>query len=107
MVRKQICCALPDEVLKKFEQIDNETGVPVSRQIEMKLLGYSIVKEDYKTQSNDTETIFNIKDLSYSEAKIMILDYIGEKITILELADNLHLDLDQTAVIFSRILKGD
>ena len=107
MSRKiQVCCQIDEEDVKKMEKVRDETGVPVSRQIEMKLLGYSIIKEYDKTQFNDIE-IFNIKDLSYSEAKIMILDYIGDKITILELADNLHLDLDQTAVIYSIILKGD
>lgn len=106
MVRKQVCCALPDEVLKKFKQIDNETGVPISRQIEMKLRGYSIVKENENDFNSDMKS-YDVIDVTDDNAKYIIINYIKSKISISELAENLHLDLEQISNIISELFNGD
>ena len=41
---------IDEEMSKEFERIRDKTGLPVSRQIELKLMGYSIIEEDDKTQ---------------------------------------------------------
>ncbi len=47
MGKRQICFMIDEEALKEFEQIRDRTGLPVSRQIELKLTGYSIVEEKH------------------------------------------------------------
>ncbi len=45
MTKRQIIAQLDEETVKQFEKIRDETGVSISRQIDMKLRGYKIVKE--------------------------------------------------------------
>jgi len=45
MAKKQVCFMIDEEDLKTMEQVREATGIPVSRQIELKLKGYKIEKE--------------------------------------------------------------
>lgn len=47
MGKRQICFMIDEEILNEFEQIKNKTGLPIARQIELKLTGYSIVEEKH------------------------------------------------------------
>ena len=42
--KKAVSLSLSDELVKEMEKIREETGVPVSLQIELRLKGYKIVK---------------------------------------------------------------
>ena len=42
----QVCFRIDEELLKEMERIRDETGIPVSRQIELRLRGYVIKKAD-------------------------------------------------------------
>ena len=44
MAKRQICFQLEEEQAKEMEVIRDETGLPISRQLELKLKGYKIVK---------------------------------------------------------------
>ena len=44
MTRKQICFTADNEVYKKLEKIREETGIPISKIIELALKGYRIVR---------------------------------------------------------------
>ena len=44
MKKRKICVNLPEKMVKEFEKIKEETGVPISKQIELKLRGHKIVK---------------------------------------------------------------
>jgi len=46
MGKRQICIQVDEKTAKEMEKIRDETGVPISRQIELKLKGFKIVKED-------------------------------------------------------------
>lgn len=53
MTKRQICVQLDEDVAKSMEKLRDETGVPISRQIELKLKGFKIVKnEESTTESN-------------------------------------------------------
>ncbi|MCK5290979.1 MAG: hypothetical protein KAR39_03060 [Thermoplasmata archaeon] len=43
--KRQVCFMIDEDDAQAMEEIRKETGLPVSRQIEMKLKGYKIVKE--------------------------------------------------------------
>jgi len=46
-VRKmQVTTTLDEEIVKELEKTRDETGIPISRLIDMKLKGYKIVKID-------------------------------------------------------------
>lgn len=44
--KRQVCIMLNEGEVQAMERVREETGLPVSRQIEMKLKGYKFVKED-------------------------------------------------------------
>ncbi len=46
MGKRQICVQVDEKVAKKMEEIRDKTGIPISRQIELKLKGFKIVKDD-------------------------------------------------------------
>jgi len=46
MVKKQICFTVDEETAKELEKIRDETGIPVSKQVELSLKGYKIVKRE-------------------------------------------------------------
>ena len=48
--KKQVCILLDEEEYKKLDQIRKETGLPLSKIIELKLKGYEIVKRSEKQQ---------------------------------------------------------
>jgi len=43
--KRQVCIMLEESEVQAMEQVREMTGLPVSRQIEMKLKGYKVVKE--------------------------------------------------------------
>ena len=46
MAKRQICVQVDEDVAKRMEDIRDKTGIPISRQIELKLKGFKIVKDD-------------------------------------------------------------
>jgi len=46
MGKKQLSVTLDEETVEELEEIREETGVPVSQQIEMRLNGYEIRKSE-------------------------------------------------------------
>ena len=42
MGKRQICIQLDEEDAKKMEEIRTTTGIPLSKQIELKLKGYNL-----------------------------------------------------------------
>lgn len=48
MERERICLSLPRKMLEDMRKVKEETGVSISRQIELGLKGYSINKEGKK-----------------------------------------------------------
>ncbi len=48
MPKRQICFTIDEKDVKEFEQLRDETGLPISKIIELKLKGYEIrkLKED-------------------------------------------------------------
>ena len=44
MGKKQLSILLDEELVKELERIRDETGLPISKIIELKLKGYEIVK---------------------------------------------------------------
>ena len=53
MAKRQICVQVDEDVAKRMEKIRNLTGIPVSRQIELKLKGFKIVKDEESTTEID------------------------------------------------------
>ena len=53
MAKRQICVQVDEDVAKRMEKIRNQTGIPVSRQIELKLKGFKIVKDEESTTEID------------------------------------------------------
>ncbi len=43
--KRQVCLMMDEDEVQAMEKIRERTGLPVSRQIEMKLKGYKIVKD--------------------------------------------------------------
>ena len=52
--RRQVCFRIEEALVKEMEQIREQTGVPVSTQVEMRLKGYSI-KKSTERRSNAAE----------------------------------------------------
>lgn len=46
MSKKQLSVTLDEDTVEELEKIREETGVPVSQQIEMRLKGYEIRKSE-------------------------------------------------------------
>lgn len=44
--KKQVCIRMDESLVKEMERVRDETGVPVSQQVELKLKGYRICKTD-------------------------------------------------------------
>ena len=42
----QICIRIDEDLLKEMEKVKEETGIPISHQIELRLRGYAIVKAE-------------------------------------------------------------
>ena len=43
--KRQVCARIDESLVKEMERVKEETGVPVSQQIELRLKGYKICKE--------------------------------------------------------------
>ncbi len=52
MAKRQICVQVDENVAKRMEDVRDKTGIPISRQIELKLQGYKIVKDEGPTTEN-------------------------------------------------------
>jgi hypothetical protein len=48
MRKRQICFQIDEEDAKKMEEVRDETGIPISRQLQLQLKGFEIVKKDRK-----------------------------------------------------------
>jgi len=46
MSKRQICFTIEEDLLKQIEEIRYNTGLPISRQIELQLSGYNIIKDE-------------------------------------------------------------
>ncbi len=46
MAKRQICVQVDEEIARKMEEIRDKTGIPVSRQIELRLIGFKIVEDE-------------------------------------------------------------
>ncbi len=53
MGKRQICVQVDEEVAKKMEEIRDKTGIPISRQIELKLKGFKIIKDEEPTAKSN------------------------------------------------------
>jgi hypothetical protein len=51
MAKRQICVQVDEEVARKMEDIRDKTGIPISRQIELKLKGFKIVEEAFENKT--------------------------------------------------------
>ncbi len=49
--KRQVCFRLDESLVKEMEQIRDQTGVPVSTQVEMRLKGFSITRSVEKQGS--------------------------------------------------------
>ncbi len=49
MGKKQVCILLDEEEYKKLAKLREETGLPISKIIELKLKGYEIVKRQQES----------------------------------------------------------
>ncbi len=49
MTKRQICVQVDEEIARKMEEIRDKTGIPVSRQIELRLKGFKIVEDEERT----------------------------------------------------------
>jgi len=49
MTKRQICIQVDEDIAKEMEEIRYKTGIPVSRQIELKLKGFKIVEDEERT----------------------------------------------------------
>ncbi len=43
--KRQVCFRLEESVVKEMERIKDMTGMPLSKQVELKMKGYKICKE--------------------------------------------------------------
>ena len=95
MTKRQICCTLPDEVLEEFEKIRDEIGLPVARQVELKLKGWSIVKEEVEVVEKENEIeVHDILDVPYYSAKEKVKEYLRNNVFISVVAEQTCLDFD-------------
>ncbi len=62
MAKRQICVQLDEDIAKQMEDIRDKTGIPISRQIELKLKGFKIVKDD-------DESLESLKDCIAKSSK--------------------------------------
>ena len=49
MPKRQIRVQVDEEIVRKMEEIRDKTGIPVSRQIELRLKGFKIVEDEERT----------------------------------------------------------
>jgi antitoxin component of RelBE/YafQ-DinJ toxin-antitoxin module len=49
MAKRQICVQVDEEIAKRMEEIREKTGIPISRQIELRLKGFKIVEDEERT----------------------------------------------------------
>lgn len=70
--KRQVCFRIDGSLVKDMEQIRDQTGVPVSTQVEMRLRGFSITKAEkqgnaaeiwrwYQNLSKDDEFADNVE----------------------------------------------
>lgn len=44
--KRQVCFTIEEDLVKQMEEVRVKTGIPVSKQIEMRLKGYEITKQN-------------------------------------------------------------
>ena len=50
MTKRQVCFRIDEETVQEMEETREKTGVPVSTQIELRLKGYTIIKNSVSTE---------------------------------------------------------
>lgn len=61
MTKRQVCFQLEEGQAKEMETIRDETGLPLSRQLELKLKGYKIVRiKDIEKQFKELKNEMDI-----------------------------------------------
>ncbi len=48
MAKRQVCFQIDEKEAKRMEEVRDETGIPVSRQLQLQIRGFEIVKKDKK-----------------------------------------------------------
>ena len=74
MAKRQICVQVDEKVAKRMEEIRDQTGIPVSRQIELKLKGFKIVKDGESTTEIDSKR--SVKAVSYTHLTLPTTPYV-------------------------------
>jgi len=49
--RKKVCLTLPEKTLKQMEEVRKETGLPIARQIDLALKGYTLCRVKEKREN--------------------------------------------------------
>ena len=57
--KRRLCVCLEESTAKKMEQTRDKTGVPVSKQVEMRLKGYTITSISRKGKPDDVLGFLN------------------------------------------------
>lgn len=94
MTKRQVCFQIDEKDLKKFEKIKKETGLPVSRQIELKLMGWSIIKENKTDIEIDAEIDKFNSELPYYRAREKVKEYLRNNVFVSAVAEQTCLDFD-------------
>ena len=57
--KRQVCLRIEESLVQEMEQIRDKTGVPVSRQIELRLKGFTISSAPQKGNAKDILEMFS------------------------------------------------
>ena len=94
MTKRQICFQIDEEDLKEFEKVRDETGLSVSRQIEMKLMGWSIVKKVETVKKENEIEVHDVLDVPYYSAREKVKEYLRNNVFVSAVAEQTCLDFD-------------
>lgn len=70
MTKRQLCVQVDEEIAQRMEEIREKTGIPISRQIELRLKGFKIVEDKERAfgQLFDNDESLNEVQKRWSEA---------------------------------------
>lgn len=49
MPKHQVCVQVDEKIARRMEEIRDKTGIPISRQIELRLNGFKILEDEERT----------------------------------------------------------
>jgi len=82
MRKRQICVQVDEEVAMNMEKIRDETGIPISRQIELRLKGFEIRKSaripEEKISDEERADIHEIREEMKRGEKFRLDDVLAE-----------------------------